>query len=85
MPVNLNSGNKISIVIPCFCAENFIKGTIEKTREVFGEEIEIIVVINEPKEDTLLVVKKIFENDKHGKILYFGKRIGKGMAILEGF
>lgn len=77
--------NEISVIIPAFHANKCIKDSIDKIRRVFGRKIEIIVVVNEPEGETFSIVKKIVKKDENSFFLYFGKKLGKGKAILEGF
>ena len=76
--------NSISIVIPAFNVASCIISTVQKIRNIF-EEAEIIIVVNEPIFKTAKAVEDIVSRDNRIKALYFGKRLGKGKAILEGF
>ena len=77
--------NNISIIIPAFNAAHCIASTLQRTRRVFGEEIEIIIVVNESAHKTLKAIEDIVSKDNQMRVLHFDRRLGKGRAILEGF
>ena len=77
---------KLSIIIPAHNEEKRISRTLSSYLSFFLKRLkdfEIIVVINNTKDDTLKVVKS-FKNKKI-KYLNFKEAIGKGGAIIEGF
>lgn len=78
----------ISIVIPAHNEEDRIERTLEVYGKFFREKeiknFEIIVVINNTKDKTEEIVKKIAKKYPEIKYLNF-KQGGKGFAIIEGF
>ena len=82
---------KISIIMPAYNEEERIGKTLEAYSNYFKnnnnpnlESYEILVVINNTKDNTLGVVKSYQKRDKNIKYLNF-KQGGKGFAVLEGF
>ncbi|MBN2482641.1 MAG: glycosyltransferase [Candidatus Omnitrophica bacterium] len=75
----------ISVVIPAFRAERHIGDTMRKIRATFGSGPKIIVVVNDPLSDTLSIIKNIAREDPGVSYLYFKQRLGKGIALQEGF
>lgn len=82
---------KLSIIIPAYNEEERLKK--EKTIEeyanyfskVYGENFEIVVVLNGCKDNTLAVVKQAAKKFKQIKCLNVKGAIGKGGALIEGF
>ena len=83
---------KISIVIPAYNEEKRIGRTLEKYLEFFSlmkkqckiADFEILVVLNNCKDNTLSVVEAYEKKYKELRHLNF-KQGGKGFAITEGF
>jgi len=83
---------KLSIIIPAYNEEKRIGITLEEYCSFFktkiknkeNDDFEIIVVLNNCKDNTLKVVKEKKKKFKEIKILNFEKG-GKGFAITEGF
>ena len=78
---------KVSIIIPAYNEEKRIGRMLEEYCKFFRgkkEIIEILVVLNACKDDTLGVVKEFQKKFKEIKFLDF-KQGGKGFAIIEGF
>ena len=83
---------KISIIIPAYNEEKRIKNTLEEYVKYFKQKVkdkkikdfEIIIVINNTKDKTPEICKKIQRKNKEIKILNF-KQGGKGFAVTEGF
>ena len=86
---------KISVIIPLYNAKNFLTYSLRSVQNQKMKEIEIILVDDCSKDDTLLLIKKYMEedprirlikNNENRKILY-SKSIGalnaKGKYILE--
>ena len=80
-----------SIIIPAYNEEKRIKKTLKAYGDYFEQkkkekilEYEILVVINNTKDKTEEVIKKIQIKNKRIKYLNF-KKGGKGFAITEGF
>ena len=77
---------KLSIIIPAHNEEKRISKTLSSYLTFFSSKLkdfEIIVVVNNTKDNTLKVVKS-FKNKKI-RCLNFKETIGKGGAIIEGF
>ena len=76
---------KICIVIPAFRAAAYIESTVTRVKQVFADEAEIIIVVNDPLDNAISVVRRIAAEDENVRFLQFSKKLGKGKAILEGF
>jgi glycosyltransferase involved in cell wall biosynthesis len=79
---------KLSIIIPAYNEEKRIGRTLDSYSKFFSKNIkdfEIIVVLNNCKDNTLKIVKEFIKKNKKIKYLNFKEAIGKGGAILEGF
>ena len=78
---------KLSLVIPAYNEEKRIDRTLDSYLKYFSKKLdyEIIIVINNSKDNTLNIVKKFSKKNKKIKYLNFNQSIGKGGAILEGF
>ena len=82
---------RISIVIPAYNEEKRISPMLARYGEYFeglrlsiGLDYELLVVINNTKDNTLLKVKEAQKINSHVRYLDF-KQGGKGFAIIEGF
>ena len=78
---------KVAIVIPAYNEERRIGKTLEEYCKFFRKKkeiIEILVVLNACKDNTLKIVKKFQKKFKEIRFLDF-KQGGKGFAIVEGF
>ena len=78
---------KVSIIIPAYNEEKRIGRILEEYCKFFKKKkeiIEIIVVLNACKDDTLKIVKEFQKKFKEIRFLDF-ERGGKGFAIIEGF
>lgn len=82
---------KISIVIPAHNEENRIGKTLdiysdyfEKLRKNETADYKILVVINNTRDKTENIIKKIIKKNKNIGYLNF-KKGGKGFAIVQGF
>ncbi len=80
---------KLSIIIPAYNEEFRIINTLNSYYnffyEIYKNNFEIIVVANNCKDKTTLIVKKFMENKKQVKLLDIVTNVGKGGAIIEGF
>ncbi len=80
---------KISLIIPAYNEEQRIGKTLDeylqKFEEVYGQDFEILVVLNGCRDRTLSVVQKARENNDSVKILNVEEAVGKGGAIRSGF
>jgi glycosyltransferase involved in cell wall biosynthesis len=79
---------KLSIIIPAYNEEKRIAKTLDSYSNFFSRKIkdfEIIVVLNNCKDNSLRIVKKFSKKNKKIRYLDFKEAIGKGGAILEGF
>lgn len=81
----MEAARRVSVIIPAFRAFRHIKSTAARIRQIFGDEAEIIIIINDPTQKTLYAVEEAVAEDKDIKFLNFKKRLGKGKAIVEGF
>jgi len=75
---------KVSIVLPAYNQEKYIKKAIENFTKI-SSETEIIVVANGCTDNTVNIVKNLQKKLNNLKLLEFPKKIGKGKAITEGF
>jgi glycosyltransferase involved in cell wall biosynthesis len=82
---------KISIIIPAYNEEKRIGKTLTKYSDYFENlcktgvlEYEILVVINNTKDNTEGVIKEFAKKNKRIRYLNF-KQGGKGFAVIEGF
>ena len=78
----------LSIVIPAYNEEKRIARTLDAYSKFFSgnvKDFEIIVVLNNCKDNTLEIVEKFSKKSKKIKYLDFKRAIGKGKAIIEGF
>jgi glycosyltransferase involved in cell wall biosynthesis len=80
---------KISVVVPAYNEEKRIGKTLDRFFKIlpswFGENFEIIVILNGCKDKTLNVIKALSEKKQNLRFKNFEQAIGKGTAIVEGF
>lgn len=76
---------KISIIIPVYNEEKFIKETLKRVikANTLGLAKEIIIINDGSTDKTFRILKKI-KKDKRLKIIYNKKNQGKGSAIKKG-
>ena len=78
--------NSLSIIIPAYNEEKRIGATLKDYLHYFSKKrkkFEIIVVTDGCIDKTVGIVKSF--KSKHVKNLNYGKKLGKGSAILKGF
>ncbi|MBI2172880.1 MAG: glycosyltransferase [Candidatus Aenigmarchaeota archaeon] len=78
--------NSYSIVIPAYNEEKRIGGTLESYFRHFkksGMKFEIIVVCD-GSDTTASIVKNFMKLRKGVRLIEFGRRLGKGRAVMEG-
>lgn len=80
---------KLSIIIPAYNEEKRILPTLEDYNDFFKKELrknfELIIVPNNCKDNTFLVVQDFAKNNNQIKILNLPFYTGKGGAIMAGF
>jgi len=74
----------ISIVVPAYNEEKFIRKTVTNINKNFPRA-EIIVVSGGSTDNTAGIVKNLQKEIANLKFVEFEQRIGKGAAILQGF
>lgn len=78
---------ELSIVVPCFNEEKNIKNFYDKVREVIGgivNHICFIFVDDGSKDNTILEIKKLQQNDSNVRLIKFSRNFGKESAMLAG-
>jgi dolichyl-phosphate beta-glucosyltransferase len=80
---------RLSIIVPAYNEEARIRPTLEEyatyfTR-IYGDDYEIIVVMNGCTDDTRGVVESVQAHVPQLRLLEFPQPTGKGGAIMEGF
>lgn len=73
---------KVSVVIPVYNAEKFIKATVDSVLKQTYENIEIILCENGSKDNTVDIIKSI--DDPKVKVLYLGENKGAAEARNAG-
>ena len=78
---------KISIIIPVYNEETFLRDIVTKVRQVdtLGLEKEIIIIDDNSKDGSPEIIKKLAENHKEIKYFLKEKNGGKGSALQKGF
>ena len=84
----MNTFKKLSIVVPCYNEEETITifyNEMEKNKKKIGLELEYIFVDDGSKDNTLNILKKLYNKNK-GNIKYisFSRNFGKESAMLAG-
>ena len=79
---------KLSIVVPCYNEEETIMlffEEVEKYKKKIGLKLEYIFVNDGSKDNTLNVLKKLYnENKESVKYISFSRNFGKESAMLAG-
>ena len=60
---------KISVIIPLYNAKNFLTYSLRSVQNQKMKEIEIILVDDFSKDDTLLLIKKYMEEDPRIRLI----------------
>ena len=76
---------KLSIIIPAYNEGERIKPTLEDYCNYFGDDTEIIVVVNNCTDNTEEIVKSFTDKFKNLRYIITNEPSGKGGAVLEGF
>lgn len=80
-----NKKVKLSIIVPCYKSESFIKEALNRRLKVLKSlkiPYEMIVVLDgNPEESILRLLKSSFSNTK---VIFYTKNHGKGMAVRYG-
>lgn len=71
---------KVSIIIPMFNVEKYIKGTLENVINQTLSEIEIICIDDFSEDDTLKIVQEYQRQDKRIKLIRFSSNKGQACA-----
>lgn len=78
--------NLVSIVIPAFNEEKYIKQTVDELRSFFsGPNYEFIISVDGSTDKTYDVVRRISKIDKRVKSINTNERLGKGGGLKKGF
>ena len=80
---------KISIIVPCYNVENYIDKCIESLKNQTYKNIEVIMINDGSKDNTLKVIKSSVGNDKRFKIIDqencgIGHTRNKGISLATG-
>ena len=80
---------KLSFVIPCYNSEKTIKKVVERIIQTVNTrpnyDYEIICVNDYSKDDTLLKLKELTENNKRIKAISLSRNFGQHGALMAGF
>lgn len=80
---------KISFIIPCYCSKNNIKRVVDEIKDVMtilkAYEYEIILVNDCSPDNTIDVLKELYENEKNIIVVDLVKNQGQPSALLCGF
>ena len=80
---------RLSVIVPAFNEEGRIRPTLEEYAAHFtpryGDEFELIVVLNGCTDDTRGVVEAVRSVVPQVRLLEFAAATGKGGAVMEGF
>jgi len=80
--------SKISLIIPCFNEQEalpyFYKAICEIASQMIEHEFEFIFINDGSKDNTLISIKKICENDNRVKYISFSRNFGKEAAMYAG-
>ena len=78
---------KLSIIIPVFNEQNYIKETIDKVVKINVRHLkkEIIVINDGSTDKTKIILNKLKEKYKEIKLIENRKNAGKGASLKKGF
>ena len=71
-----NDSPKISVVIPCYNSEKYIKNSIRSVQNQNMKNFEIIVINDNSKDNSLNIIESLQKEDKRIKILNNNKNMG---------
>lgn len=77
----------VSIIIPCFNEEESLPKLYEQLDQVLttiDDDYEILFVDDGSQDDTLSVIKRIYEQDSHVAYISLSRNFGKESAMLAG-
>ena len=84
----MNTFKKLSIIVPCYNEEetiNIFHKEMEKNKKKIGLELEYIFVDDGSKDNTLNILKKLYNKNKENiKYISFSRNFGKESAMLAG-
>lgn len=75
----------VSIIIPVYNSEKFIKETIESILSQNFKDFEIIIIDDASKDESLKIIENISKKDKRIRVLKIKTNKGKAGAINVGF
>lgn len=76
---------ELSIIMPCYNEEKYLKEIVEKIKALNLENIELIIVDDGSKDGLLNISKNLAAQNNWVKIVSYPENRGKGFAIREGF
>lgn len=76
---------KLSIIIPVYNSEKFIKETIDSILSQNFKDFEIIIIDDASKDESLKIIENISKKDKRIRVLKIKTNKGKAGAINVGF
>ncbi|MCL2597313.1 MAG: glycosyltransferase family 2 protein [Paludibacter sp.] len=76
--------NKISVIIPIYNAQKYLKQTLDAVRYQTYQHLEIICVLDCPTDNSAEIVKEISEGDYRFKIINHSKNLGLPAARNSG-
>ncbi|MBI2507701.1 glycosyltransferase [Candidatus Woesearchaeota archaeon] len=74
----------LSIIIPAYNEGKRISSVLESILRFFGEDVNVLVVSNGSKDDTVKILIDWKTKHKNLNFLEFSEKLGKGGAIVEG-
>lgn len=85
---SLRIPDSISVVVPVYNEEESIQLLYEKIRntcEQLGKPYEIVFVDDGSRDRTFPILESIYEQDRHVRVVRFGKNYGQTAAMTAGF
>src|SRR3989344_6029767 len=73
----------LSIIIPAYNEEKRISSVLESLIRCFGDNVNVLVISNGSKDDTIKILKGWKTRHKNFNFLEFSEKLGKGGAIIE--
>lgn len=78
---------KLSLIVPCYNEAGNVKRFYEEVKNAFCNKIEAyeVIFVNDGSGDsTLKEIKKLYQQDRHIKIISFSRNFGKEAAMYAG-
>ena len=77
---------KLSVIIPCYNEEKFLKKCVERVLDIEGKDLslEVIIVDDQSTDNSVHIAKQLENAYKKVQVIQHHKNMGKGAAIRTG-